>query len=68
MEKPELHEIEFVGAVPVKGRCTMCPYPEVALNVNRVGTPDDNKADLQFKFTKHVRRVHSNEEASNVVR
>jgi hypothetical protein len=60
MEKPQLREIEFVGTVPVKGRCTMCPYPKVAFVVNRVGTADDNQADLHFKLTEHVKRVQSN--------
>ena len=59
MKKPELHVLEFLDGRPVRGECTICPYPDVYFAVTRVGTAEDNQAILDRQFSEHIAVVHS---------
>ena len=64
MKKPELHIRENLDGVPMKGECTVCPFPEVFFSVSERRTYDADKAELDRQFFEHFKQVHLREDAS----
>jgi hypothetical protein len=64
MTKPKLHINEWIGQAPVKGECTVCPYPATFFSVTTLGSIEDNQAHLERRFAEHFQKVHSREDFS----
>jgi len=63
MAKAELHIVEFINdggsKIPVLAQCTLCPYPKVFFDTQgKVGSPQDNEAELRRQFAEHLKQVH----------
>ena len=63
MATAELQIVEFVddggSKIPVFAQCTLCPYPKIFFDTQgKVGSPEDNEAELRRQFAEHLKQVH----------